>query len=84
MHMARRLEGWTPDKESETGFDNVPMPKFRIPIMFWRVWWCSEMSYIMGHEKRPKGQKFTPIICVKRFNGGGEMVFNKLLKCDKG
>ena len=42
------------------------------------------MIYTMGHEKSLKGSKFTPIICVKCFNGGGEIVFNKLLEHNKG
>ena len=60
------------------------MPVFRIPIMFKSVGRCSEMSYNMGSEKGQKGLKFTLIICVKCFNGGGEIVFNKLLEGYKG
>ena len=35
-------------EESETRFDNMLMPMFRIPIMFRSVGRCSEMSYTMG------------------------------------
>ena len=38
-------------QECETGFDNVSMPTFRIPIMFKSVWRYSEISYTMGREK---------------------------------
>ena len=61
----------------------MPMSAFRITIMFKSVGRCSEMSYTMGHEKGPKGYKIAPIFCVKCFNGGGEIVFNKLLEGDK-
>ena len=62
----------------------MSMSTFRIPIMFMSVGRCSEMSYTMGHEKRPKDKKFAPIICVKGFNGSGEIVFSKLLEGNKG
>ena len=42
-------------KESETRLDNIPMPTFKIPIMFKSVGRCSEMSYTMGREKGLKG-----------------------------
>ena len=38
-------------EESETRFDNIPMPTFRIPIMFRSVGTCSEMSYAMGYKE---------------------------------
>ena len=41
--------------ESETCFDNMPMPTFRIPIMFRSMGRYSEMSYTMGREKGTKG-----------------------------
>ena len=61
-------------QECETNFDNVPMSTFKILIMFRSVWRCSEMGYTMGCDKSLKGSKFTPIICVKCFNGGSEQV----------
>ena len=70
-------------QESETHFENMPMSVFRIPIMFRSVGRCSKMSYTMGCEKGLKSRKFTPIIYVKCFNGGGEIFFNKLLESDK-
>ena len=70
-------------EESETRFDNMPMSAFRVPIMFRSVGRCSEMGDTMGCEKRSKSQKFSPIICVKGFDGGGEIVFNKLLEGNK-
>ena len=71
-------------QKSETYFDNMSMPEFRVPIMFRIMGRCSEMGGTMGCEKRPKSQKFTSIICVEGFNGGGEIVFNNLLEGDKG
>ena len=41
-------------QESETYFDNMPMPTFRIPIMFRSVGWCSEMGYTIGRKKESK------------------------------
>ena len=67
-------------QESETCFDNIPMPAFRIPIMFRRVGRCSEMSYTMDH----KSYEFTPHYRCKDFNGGGDIIFNKLLEGNKG
>ena len=71
-------------QESETRFHNMPMSTFRIPIMFRSVGRCSEMSYTMDRKKGPKSWEFTPIIGVKRFNGGGKIIFNKVLEGDKG
>ena len=62
----------------------MSMSEFRIPIMFRRVGRCSEMSYTIGREKGSKGLNFAPFICVKCFNGGGEIVFIKLLEGNKG
>ena len=42
-------------KESETRFDNMPMPAFRTPIMFNSVGRFSMMGYTMGREKGSKG-----------------------------
>ena len=42
------------------------------------------MGYTMGRKKGLNGLKFAPIIFVKCFNRGGEIVFNKLLKGNKG
>ena len=41
-------------QESETRFDNVSMPAFRIPIMFKSVGRCNEMRYTMGPNEGPK------------------------------
>ena len=41
-------------QESETRFDNMPIPAFRIPIMFKSVGRCSEMGYTMGCKEEPK------------------------------
>ena len=68
---------------SETRFDNMPMSAFRVPIMFKIVGRRSEMGDTMGCEKISKSQKFTPIIYAKGFDGGGEILFNKLLECNK-
>ena len=38
-------------QESETRFDNVPMPAFRVPIMFRSMGRCSEMGDTMGHKE---------------------------------
>ena len=38
-------------QESENHFDNMPMPSFRIPIIFRRVGRCSEMGYTMGSKE---------------------------------
>ena len=38
-------------QESETIFDKMPIPTFRIPIMFRSVGRCSEMGYTMGHKE---------------------------------
>ena len=65
-------------QESETHFNNMTMPMFRIPIMFKSVGRCNEMHYTMGHKE------FTPIISIKCFNGGGEIIFNQLLEGNKG
>ena len=65
-------------QESETRFDNMPMSAFKIPIMFKSVGRCSES------RERIEGLKIHPIICVKCFNGGGKIIFNKLLENDKG
>ena len=40
--------------KSDTHFDIMPMPAFRVPIMFKSVGRCSEMGYTMGHKKGPK------------------------------
>ena len=42
------------------------------------------MRYTMGRKEGPKTYKLSPIICVKGSNGGGEIVFNKVLEGDKG
>ena len=34
--------------------------------------------------RKDRRAKNSPIIYLKRFNGGGEIVFNKLLEGDKG
>ena len=41
-------------QESETHFDNVPMPTFRVPIMFRSVGRGSEMGDTIGCKKGPK------------------------------
>ena len=41
-------------QESETRFENMPMPTFRVPIMFRSVGKCSEMGDTMGHKEGPK------------------------------
>ena len=62
----------------------MSMSAFRIPIMVKSVGRCSEMGYTIGRKEGPKSKEFTPIISVKCFNGGGEIIFNKLLKGNKG
>ena len=42
------------------------------------------MGYTMGHKERPNSKEFTPIIGLKCFNDGGEIIFNKLLEDNKG
>ena len=42
-------------QKSETFFDNMPMPAFKIPIMFRSVGRCGEIGYTMGNEKGLKG-----------------------------
>ena len=71
-------------QESENHFNNIPMSAFRIPIMFRSVGRCSEMGYTMGHKEGLKSWEFTPIIGVKCFNGGDEIIFNKVLEGEKG
>ena len=71
-------------QESETHFNNVSMPAFKIPIIFRSVRRCSEMGYTMGCKEGPKSYIFTPIIYVKGCNGGGEIVFSKVLEGDNG
>ena len=70
--------------ESETCFNNKLILAFKIPIIFKSVGRCSEMGYTMSRKEGPKSWEFTPIIDVKCFNGGGEIIFNKLLKGNKG
>ena len=41
-------------QESETCFDNMSMPTFRIPIMFKSVGRCSKMGDTMGRKEGPK------------------------------
>ena len=71
-------------QESETRFDNMQMSAFRIPIMFKSEGRYSEMGFTMGRKEGPKGCEFNPIIGVKCFNSGGEIIFNKLLEGNKG
>ena len=52
-------------QESETCFDNMPLSAFRVPIMFRSVGRYSEMGDTMGHEKRPKSQKSTPLSMLR-------------------
>ena len=42
-------------QKSKTCCDNMPIPAFRIPIMFRSVRRGSEMGYTMGCEKGLKG-----------------------------
>ena len=49
----------------------MSMSAFRIPIMFRSVGSSSEMGYIMGRKERLKSWEF---------NGGCEIIFNKLLE----
>ena len=44
-------------QESDTRFDNMPIPTFKIPIMFKSVWRCSEIGYTMGCEKGDRRAK---------------------------
>ena len=71
-------------QENETRLDNMSMALFIILIMFRSVGRCREMSYTMIHKEGPKSKEFTPIISVKCLNGGGEIIFNKLLEGNKG
>ena len=41
-------------QESETHFDDMPMPTFRIPIVFRSVERSSEMGCTMGRKEGPK------------------------------
>ena len=47
-------------QESETRFDNMPMPAFKIPIMFKSVRRYSEMGYTMGLRERTEGLNIRP------------------------
>ena len=71
-------------QESKTHFDNMPMLAFKIPIMFRSVGRCSKwvIPWVARKDRRAKNSSL--IIYVKHFYGRGEIVFNKMLKGDKG